>query len=330
MPNYKEMSCPKCGRSIRSTDKFCIFCGFRLQQSSQSTKTPKISEKERKDLNKELGSKNISNLNAKEEKDNADLSAFLVNEASQDDLDDRILSEKDIQKEKQKQKKKKDKNKKQEKSKEKAELPEEIKDQLEVKMNLAILNKKKERLKKKLSQLKEDIDSDRYEYDRDYAKEINTKFEAFKSIKEELGKEEDELRKDLGPTGQFRLDELEETMEVQRRQLIELKRAYKNHKIKRNVYEELKLEYSTIFRESEDGIHELRSNIIRWLSKEKAQKNRLESRIRLLEARLKTGEVLKEDFKPEKAKLEKDLENSVQRIRILDFYSKPRRNKFFD
>jgi chromosome segregation ATPase len=196
-------------------------------------------------------------------------------------------------------------------------------------MKLAIIEDKKKKLKGKLKSLNDNLDEERYEYDMDYAKEINIKLNAFKVIKEEFDEKEEKLRSELGPKGMFRVDELEEELEVQREQLIELKRAFKMHKVKKDIYEQLRMEYSTGFREAEKELHELRSNIIRWLSSEKSDKNRLENRIRLLQGRYKTREIDEEDFNRQKKDINNEVERISQRVKILELYSRTKKKRFF-
>ncbi len=322
MAKFKEVQCSFCGRMIRDSDKFCIFCGSKAGQASQQ---PSMSKEEREEVDKELGTGMIKGLNKKNKDDsNGEATPFLVTEGSQDQLDDRILSAEEISDNK-KSKKKKPK----EEVSSTVDLPEEIKDQLEIKMKLAIVENRKKLLKKKLKKLTEDLDSERYEYDMDYAQGMNFKLNAFKSVKEELKQEEEDLRNELGPSGQFRVDELDSEMDVLRGQLVELKRSYKHHKIKRDIYEQLKMEYSTVFRKNEDEVQHLRVNIIRWLSQEKTEKNKLEGRIRLLQARLKTHEIDQDDFDSQKSEFTKDIDQITQKIKILELYSRPKRSKWF-
>ena len=323
MANFKEIPCPFCGRVVRTTDKFCIFCGSKLTETKSKKKRKEITETERDELNKELGTGMIENLKSpKKPSQKDDNIPFQITEGSQDDLDDRVLSSEDIEKGT---KPKTDKKK----SSSKIELPEEIKDQLEAKMNLAVIENKKKKLKDKLKDLTHEIESERYEYDMEFAQKLNLKLNAFKSVKEDILKQEEQMRAELGPSGQFRVDELDEEMELQRERLIDLKRSFKNHQVKRDVYEELKLEYSTEFREAEKEVQELRVNIIRWLSSEKAKKNKIEKRIRLLQARFKTKEIDSEEFESQKITFEKEMEQFTQRIKILEFYSRSKKSRWF-
>ena len=321
MSNYSELQCRFCGRIIRNTDKFCIFCGSKVAAEPPK---PQITKEEAEEVEKELNTGFLKGVKAKGKESSTAPGEFLIKEGSQDDLDDRILSTTDIVKEKDKKGKEKE-----EVVAKTFELPEEIKNQFEIKMKLAIVENKKKILKKKLTSLTDELDGNRYEYDIDYAKTMNAKLDAFKTIKSELDQEEEKLRTELSPSGQFRLDELDQEMDLQREQLTELVRQFKNHRIKKDVYEQLKLEYSAAFRSAEDESQELRVNIIRWLSHEKAAKNKLEGRIRLLEGRYKSHEIVQEDFDSQKEKLEKEIETCGQRIKILEVYSRPKKPRIF-
>ncbi|MHA1612443.1 MAG: zinc-ribbon domain-containing protein [Promethearchaeota archaeon] len=298
MSKFQEVQCPYCGRMVRSNDKFCIFCGSKMQKSEPSVT---YSKEERDELDKELGGK--TETDSKSTK----LPEFQVTEESPDD--DK-------------------KNKKKSKKTTKVELPQNIVDQLEAKMNLAFIEKRKVKLKDKLQDLKGDLDSNRYENDYEYADKITAKLSAFKAVKEELLKNEEEIRSVLGPKGQFRMDELEDEMEIQREQLIELKRQYKRHKIKKDIYEQLKMEYSSDYRELEDELQELRNNIIIWLSKEKSEKKRIDNKIRMLRARYKSREIDETEYTQQKATMEKKIEKMKERVSILENYSNPRNSKW--
>ncbi|MHA1674239.1 MAG: hypothetical protein ACTSYI_11510 [Promethearchaeota archaeon] len=269
-----------------------------MQQSESKTV---YSKEEREELDQELGEKT-----GKDSKSN-NLPEFQITEEASDE---------------------KKKNKKKNKKKTQVELPQNIVDQLEAKMSLAVIEKRKAKLKRKLEDLQGDLDSNRYENDFEYAEKIKAKLNAFKSVKEELLGNEEEIRGVLGPKGQFRMDELEDEMEVQREQLIELKRQYKRHKIKKDIYEQLKVEYSSEFREFEDELQELRNNVIIWLSKEKSEKKRLENKIRMLRARYKSREIDESEYTEQKTSMEKSIEKMNERVSILENYSNPRKSRW--
>ena len=293
--NFKELPCPFCGRIIRNSDKFCIFCGSKIDNQDQPSK-PSMSKEEQKEVD--------------------------------DDLIPTDKGEKDDTKSSNKRDKKSTKTS-DDKSKIFIEMPAEIKEQLTAKMDLAVLNNKKERLRDKLRELTQDLDAQRYEYDLEYAKIVNTKLDAVKGIKQELFAEEETLRGKLGPTGQFRMDELDTTMQVQRNQLLELKRQFKRHKIKKDVYKQLKEEYVDIFRNAEEELQNLRNNVIRWVSEERSKKATFENQIQILKARFKAGEMEEKDLDQETNRLGKQIESIEQKIKILDLYSESKKNGFF-
>ncbi|MCF2138940.1 MAG: hypothetical protein K9W44_02645 [Candidatus Lokiarchaeota archaeon] len=304
MAKYQEIQCPFCGRMVRNTDKFCIFCGSKLQKSEPKIK---YSAEERDELDKELGSSNSNVIKGSSSSSN--LSEFQVKDISK-------IGEKDQNKAKT------------ESFQTKIDLPQNIVEQLEAKMELAVIESKKKKLKTKLQDLKEELDSFRFENDIDYAKKMNAKFQAFKSIKDELLSKEEEIRQKLGPKGQFRMDELEDQMEIQREQLIELKRQYKRRKVKKEIYEQLKLEYSSEYRKCEEELQELRDNVIIWISKEKAEKKRLRNKLQMIQARFKAREIDENEYNEQKKKIEKDIENKEDRLKILNNYAQPRKSRW--
>ncbi|MHA1775766.1 MAG: zinc-ribbon domain-containing protein [Promethearchaeota archaeon] len=301
MANFKEIPCPFCGRMVRDSDKFCIFCGSKLQKTES-----KYTAEERNEINKEL-------------------SVTTAKSTSEELPEFQIKPDKDS-KNIEKQTEKKGKNKAIFQAQ--VELPKNIVEQLEAKMDLAVIEKKKKKLMSKLDKLKDEVDSDRFEHDIEYANKISAKLEAFKSVKEELMAKEEEIRRKLGPKGQFRMDELEDLMEIQREQLIELKRQYKRRKVKKEIYEQLKLEYSSEYRKYEDELQQLRDNVIIWISKEKAESKRLKNKLGMIQARFKAREIDESEYNEQKAGIEKDLEKKEERIKILQNYSQPRKSKW--
>ncbi len=262
-------------------------------------------------------------MQGKVEDDDDDEAPFVMSETSQDDLEDRVLETSD---------KKKKRRRKKDKDEEKADvgavnLPDEVKEQLEVKMDLAVVEHKKKMLKDKLKEFQRDLDENRYNFDMDYAKTINLKLNAYKELKNELNGKEDGFREKI--SGTFRVDQLEEELEVKREQLIELKRSFKLHTTKKDVYEQLKAEYVQQYEDDQKELDELRTNIVRWMSKEKSEQNRLKTRTRLLDARFKSREITQDIYDEDKKKMEKDIELVIQRVAILENYARKKKRKRF-
>lgn len=295
MPNYTEINCPSCNRIVRSTDRFCIFCGGRMSGNTAPAPSKQIPEQEKKQLEQEV--QNDLNANQKEtlEKESKKTKTEPKTPSSLDDL--------------------------------LAEMPPEIRDQLEAKMNLALINERKKKLKKTLADLSKQAEDEKYEYDVDFMNLVNTKLEAVKQVKDELNQEEEKWRATMGE--RFKVDELMDKLEEKKQQLLELKRSFKLHEIKKDVYEQLKTEYINQFNQIQTELEKLRINIIRWVSLEKANRNKLDGKIRMAQARMKSGEIDKNEFEKERDTLQKEIEKSEQKIKILEHYTKEKEKKFF-
>lgn len=107
-------------------------------------------------------------------------------------------------------------------------------------MEMIVYDEKKKKLKVRLDELLKATEDEKYEWDPDYKKEINIKLAALKEIKDEILKEEEKWREILKEP--FKLDVYDDTMEQKRGELVELRRSYKLHAIKKEQYEQLKLE----------------------------------------------------------------------------------------
>jgi chromosome segregation ATPase len=268
------------------------------------------------DLNKGKMIQNLGKTDPNAPATSPENAPFLVKENSMQKLDNRVLATSS-----------ESGKKKEEELNIDIELPEQIKEQLEIKMELAVLDEKKTTLKNKLKEITDNLSDDRYDNDIDYAQQINVKLNALKQLKQELEEKEEQLRKDLG--GNFKVDELEEQIALKRQQLIELKRSYKHNQVKKDIYDQLKQEYADQFMKAEQELQDLRTNIIRWLSKERAEKSRVESHIRLLQGRLKAHEIVQQTFDEQKSAFDKDIEKLNQKIKILEAYSREKKKKFF-
>jgi len=326
MGNFKEVPCPNCQRIVRSTDRFCIFCGNKMQPQDNSPSKSQIPEGERKELEKEVDKQlhgTIQGLDAKKGDPSQKMGnvPFIPSTPASETVGT------DEAPEKKKDSKKRDNAPISQDLELTLDMPIEIRDQLEAKMALAVIENKKKVLRGKIDEVSKQLEDDRFEMDYDYQQEINLKFNALKSVKEELNQEEEKFRTQLGD--RFIVDKLEDTLEEKRQQLIELQRTFKTKNIKKDVYEQLKQEYAEKFSEAEKELHDLRMNIVRWLSKEKSDKNKLDGKIRLQQGRMKSGELAKADFEQEKAEIQKDIEKIEQRIKILELYARERQKRFF-
>ncbi len=110
MGKFKEISCPFCGRVVRDSDKYCIFCGSKIQKSKPKIEKSKDQEAIEQEVDKDLGFLKGVSKNKKDKKDSD--APFMVQEGSQDSLEDTVLSLEEIEKEKKGKKDSKKKKKK--------------------------------------------------------------------------------------------------------------------------------------------------------------------------------------------------------------------------
>ena len=310
MSDYKEIPCNYCGRIIRDTDRFCIFCGKTINKPSASSNIWKGNDSEREEMEKEVDH-DLGNH------------GFMQSAIEKDHQEDENLSRKE-----RKAKQKEDEHKEEiAEINDKIELDDSIKEKLHMKIELVQIDKKKVKLKQKLETLTTSLDKSRYEYDVDYAKTINIKLKAFKGVKDELLGRENELREQMG--GSFRIDILREEVGMRREQLIELKRSYKRRKINKDVYLSLKEEYKSKYDSAKRELGILISGIVRWNSLEKSNKIKEEVEIRLLAGRLKSREIDQEEHDAQLSKINKKIDVLNETIEILERYSIPLKSSFF-
>jgi rRNA maturation endonuclease Nob1 len=313
-PNFTEKPCPQCGRTVRSTDRFCIFCGGKLQapeppkpipQPAPKAEPPKpvLPKEEEKQIEQEVNNDLASILQSKKGDQELDKkSRPFVPKSTADtltdltDLDDHL------------------------------ELTDDVKAQIEAKIELALLDEKKKKLKAKIEEIAKLAEDERYDWDYDYKKDVNNKLEAVKSIRDEFVQEEEKWRAVL--KDRFPLDKYDDTMDEKRLQLIELRRQFKLHQLKKDIYDQLKQEYTSQFREAEKQSKELRQELLRWFSRQQSELNRLDGRLKVLKARLKTKEMNQEDYDKQKEELDKDRERIRISMTILDNYAHEKPKKF--
>ncbi|MHA1727338.1 MAG: hypothetical protein ACTSWY_01240 [Promethearchaeota archaeon] len=303
-----EKVCAYCGRTLKKLDRFCIFCGRPAIAEISKDKKKKESKKEKEDgfLSSLEGDK-------KEEKkkkgkavpfESGDLTPIdedQFEDAEQEDKEESVPFNED-----------------EEFIPEDLKLDDDVRKQLEKKMKLAIINFKKGTLKKKLEEIMEDVNSERYELDIDFAISINVKLDAVKQIQGELQEKEKEVKDSIGL---FKFDELNNIIEERREQLTELKRKYKLHKIKHNIFEQLKREYAGEYKKAQKELADLQIQVRIWISKLKTEKNREEIKLKTVEGRRYAKEISKEELEGKKRKLKRTIEEYEQKINVLENFT---------
>ncbi len=299
MLNVSEKTCPHCGRSVREGDKFCIFCGKPLL--TNFSKTIKESAEKKGTI------VFPTHEPTKEEEPKEDATPFESGDLAPPE-----------EKGKKKENIPFDIEEEEEDLLEALEMEDEMREQFEMKMEMAVLNGKKERLKEKLNKLLKDAKSERYELDIDFAKEVNMRLEAVKEVQQDLQSQIDEVLERLG---EFKLDVFLVTIEEKRAQLTELKRKFKLGKIKQSIFEQLKREYATDYRKAQEELEKIQKQVRNWISKLKSEINQEHIKIKLLEGRLNTKEIDKEQFEAKKVEINRQIDEFHQKITVLGNYT---------
>lgn len=298
-----DKTCANCGRALRDKDRFCIYCGspqiVDISKSKKKNKKESFSDTLKKGKDKKKGKKKES-----VPFESGDKSPPA--EPIEDDLD--FLEE----------------DKKKEKAvpfadeedfiPEDLSITDDIREQLESKMELALIKYKKEKLLKKYKEIMEDAKSERYEHDIDFAQGVNIRLDAFKEVQKELKEKEEELKSKIGL---FKFDELNKLIEMKRAQLTELKRKYKLHKINESIFQQLKREYASEYRKAQRELADFQKQMRIWVSKLKSEKNREEIKLKILEGRHAARELSKEDLNQQKKDHIKAIETLEQKILVL-------------
>jgi len=317
--------CPHCQQEVKETDKFCIFCGKPLivsinnKKSESNTSPPKNHEDDLKQDNGKTGLKN---------EDSSKMKNKFIPFAS-GNLEPPEFSSKEENKKSKKESE--DENKKFvpftsenfDTGEKKLELDENIKEQLEMKIELTLLDNKKIKLKAKLDQIMKDVESEKYQMDVDFAKEVNAKLNAVKEIQKELKNKEEELKSKLTS---FKIDELNNIIEERRAQLTELKRQYKFGKIQESIFLQLKQEYAQDYRQAQQELEKIQTQIKIWISKLKSELNKNQVKLKTIEARFKAKEIDKDRYESEKKDILNEIDIIEIKIKTLEQYteSKPK------
>ena len=260
-----EKHCPYCGSKVKSSDRFCIVCGKPL----------------------------LSNLPEKKTKNKKEL---------EEEIEELSQNETESEKKKKKKSKGKDKDEDQEEEKDINEkikpLPNGIKEQIKLNIELKQILEKKKKLDEKLEEYQKAVKSDKYELDYDFAEDITKKLTAAKTVVQELNEKQKEVEIQLEKP--FKVQQLKDAIEKKVYQLKNLSKEYKLKKIGKDVFKKLKKKYKQEKIDLDVEIEDLRKAMEMWATELKMDKNDIKSEQRLNKGRYSSKESSEEEF------LEKD------------------------
>lgn len=263
--------CPYCGEPVRNDDKFCITCGKPLISSisSNNKENKKENKKERKKKEKE-----------KEEKE------------KQEEKENKKSEEKQEEKDK-------------EEEEELPELPEDIKKQIQYRLDLNRLQITKQNLGRKLEKIEEAMEGNKYDVDDEYAQKINSQLQAIKEISNELKEKEQSIESKIDKP--FITEQLDFEIDTKKDQLKSIVRDYKLKRLKRFAVKDLKKQYKRELEELKKKRKNIVTNIEKWMAETSMKKTELKKELEYEKAKLSAKEISEEEYQKRKREFKKDM-----------------------
>ncbi|HMF33363.1 MAG TPA: zinc-ribbon domain-containing protein [Candidatus Lokiarchaeia archaeon] len=197
-----------------------------------------------------------------------------------------------------------------------AELPDDVKEQVEIRMEIEMLASKKKKIAEKVAETSKLLDDPQFEIDKAFHNDVNAKIAAIKQIKGEYDAQEEELKGRLDPA--FPLVALATRIEVLKTQIEELKNNFKLHRVERDVFDQLNGEYTDELTQDIETYGNLLAALKVWLTKLKAEKHERNRDINLAKARLRSKEITKEQCDEKLAELNLQLEKLDDKITVVN------------
>ncbi|MFO8020347.1 MAG: zinc ribbon domain-containing protein [Promethearchaeia archaeon] len=263
--------CPYCGEPVKDDDKFCISCGKPLISNIPSE--DKINEKEKKKQKEEETKRD------KEEKE-------------------------EEKKEKKKNEKKADEEKKEEEE-DLPELPEEIKQQVEYRLDLNRLKITKQKLGRKLEKIEKAMEGNKYDVDDEYAQKINSQLQAIKEISNDLKEKERSIESKIDKP--FITEQLNFEIDTKKDQLKSIVRDYKLKKLKKFAMKDLKKQYKKELKDLRKKKENIITNIEKWLAEISMKKTKLKKELEYEKAKFSAKEISEEEYERSKKDFKKDM-----------------------
>ncbi|MHA1294074.1 MAG: zinc-ribbon domain-containing protein [Promethearchaeota archaeon] len=281
MTNY----CPYCGNTVKDRDRYCIACGkplvTNISKSNDISKKSKNTEKTKNIQDEEINKK------GKEKKKKEKLEKSEEKEIKQQE---KIVKE----------------------------LPPEVKEQMDLHIDLIIINSKKKRLAEKLDNLLKEMKDSRYETDFEFAEQINLKLEAVKTLIKDVKQEEIEIKKKV--KNQFIIDKLNNDIKNKREQLKNLTREYKLRKMDKEVFQNLREKYKQELIDIETEKADILLGIKSWVTELIMKKDNLISEQKILKGRYSAKEITENEFNKEYNMYNRNIkkfENKIAKLKEL-------------
>lgn len=287
--------CPYCGNPVKETDKFCIICGKPLLTDiPKSVKKTDIKESKKKE----------EEIKVEEKPEEKEL---------KEEEEEEIIEEENKEKAKKKPKRQKEKE-------EVKPLPEEVKEQMVyyIEYNDIQLNKKV--LAEKLKEISKLPKDPKYDYDKDFKKDVNIKLEAIKTLIDELKQKESVIKQNLEDP--FIVQRINNDIETKVFQLENLSREHKLHKVDQETFEKLREKYKQAKSELEKEREDLIKGMKLWIQDLKLEKAELSSGRKLNKGRFHAKELSEEEFNEKDKEFDLKLKKIDTKIDTLEKLTK--------
>nr|MDO8115194.1 zinc ribbon domain-containing protein [Candidatus Sigynarchaeota archaeon] len=300
--------CPYCGKAVKDTDRFCLYCGEPLlkkeeaKASEESKSSSSAASLADRTSSKSSGSRRVlfsETENVPGELENkpaddkvevtgkeAEAATPFVPEGAQRDMDP------------------------------------EIKQQIEARIEIYHLDKKIKKLKDRIAESLKLMDDPefkkKYDLDDDFRKQNEVRFEALKQLGDELKKKKKESESKA--TKDFILEVNNQKIKRLKNQIEDLNNSFKMRKVDRKAYDSLHGEYMIQLTESikQRDIHNIQLGM--WASAMRGELQDAKHEANVLKARKSAKEISKEQLKENREAIQKKLETLEANIKIIESF----------
>lgn len=285
--------CVYCGKPVKESDKFCINCGKPLLSS-----LPKTEKKPKETVIEEIKEDNSKKEVKKEE---------LAEETEELEVEKEQKEEPEEKKEK-----------------EIKPLPEDVKQQIELYLELNDIRLKKQTLDEKLKDLLKDLKSSRYDTDFGFGEQVDVQLKAVKTVMEELKQKETEIKEKM--TDKFIVEKLDYDIDTKKSQLQNLMREHKLKKIKdKDVVKKLKEKYKQQLDDFIEEKTELIAGIQLWVDELIEEKLELNTERKFNKARFSAKEISEETYKEKDSEFDLKISKLESKIKTLEELTKKKK-----